>query len=178
MFHTIVVATDGSKPAEKAIRLASELAVANGAKLILAHVVDASRERQENLRRFAESENLLSTQAFPHAKDAALLTPDHVPMRPVHRGGKHIDVAAAEKSAGQHLLQQAIEIAGAEGARRVDAVLVRGDAADEILRLAAHNNADTVVPGSRGLGAVESLIMGSVSSKVASRAEGTCITVN
>lgn len=45
MFKTIVLATDGSEGAEKAERVAVELARENGAKLVLAHIDERSRPR-------------------------------------------------------------------------------------------------------------------------------------
>ena len=52
-----------------------------------------------------------------------------------------------------------------------------GDAAEKILEIAKSKGVDTIVLGSRGLGGVRSLLMGSVSSKVCHAAPCTCIIV-
>ena len=64
--------------------------------------------------------------------------------------------------------------------RGVDAELVErpGDAAEMILRLAAEGRFDTIVVGSRGLGTVDRVLLGSVSTHVATNAEATVIVVH
>ena len=52
-----------------------------------------------------------------------------------------------------------------------------GDAAAAILEVAEEEKADLIVIGSRGLGRLKSLLMGSVSQKVAQLAGCTCMTV-
>ncbi len=56
--------------------------------------------------------------------------------------------------------------------------LVEGDAADEILRLARARDVDLIVIGSRGLGAVASAIIGSVSKRVLHDADRPVLVVN
>ena len=53
-----------------------------------------------------------------------------------------------------------------------------GNAAEEILKVAEAEGADLIVMGSRGLGGLKSLLVGSVSQKVSHLANCTCITVN
>jgi len=73
----------------------------------------------------------------------------------------------------------AAAIAEAE-ARGIDADydLLEGDAAEEILRLARSRDVDLIVIGSRGLGAVKSAILGSVSKRVLHEAERPVLVVN
>jgi len=52
-----------------------------------------------------------------------------------------------------------------------------GDPADEILGNAERKKVDLIVMGSRGLGKFSGVILGSVSTKVLSSAECSCITV-
>ena len=52
-----------------------------------------------------------------------------------------------------------------------------GDPADEILRIAADRQADLVVLGSRGLGAVKSALLGSVSKAVVSGSDRPVLVV-
>ncbi len=65
----------------------------------------------------------------------------------------------------ERLLQKIIQGLSAQGLQ-AEAVLRRGDAATEIINYATNNNFDLIVAGSRGLGAVRSWFMGSVSRKL------------
>lgn len=56
-------------------------------------------------------------------------------------------------------------------------IRARGDPADEILRNAERKKVDLMVMGSRGLGKFSRVILGSVSTKVLSNAQCTCIVV-
>lgn len=73
----------------------------------------------------------------------------------------------------------AAAIAEAE-ARGIDADydLLEGDAAEEILRLARSRDVKLIVVGSRGLGAVRSAILGSVSKRVLHEADRPVLVVN
>ena len=63
------------------------------------------------------------------------------------------------------------------GVRSVQTVLEDGDPASTIIRLAKGLHVDMLFLGSRGLGGAKSLLMGSVSHKVAHLAECTCVSV-
>jgi nucleotide-binding universal stress UspA family protein len=52
-----------------------------------------------------------------------------------------------------------------------------GDPADEILKNAEDGKVDLIVMGTRGLGTLSSVILGSISSKVLSKAKCSCIAV-
>ena len=56
-------------------------------------------------------------------------------------------------------------------------IRARGDPAHEILRNAERRKVDLIVLGSLGLGKLSRVILGSVSTKVLSKAECTCIAV-
>lgn len=78
-------------------------------------------------------------------------------------------------------LRPALKEAVAEAESRgisADYDLVEGDAADEILRLARARDVDLIVIGSRGLGAVASAIIGSVSKRVLHDADRPVLVVN
>jgi len=53
----------------------------------------------------------------------------------------------------------------------VTTVLEHGDIADNIIRIAENENADLIVIGERGLGAIARFFLGSVASKVSSHAK-------
>ena len=78
---------------------------------------------------------------------------------------------------GEKILEDATARAKDKGASKIDTEVRPGDPAGAILRYAADQNVDLIVMGSRGLGEVESLLLGSVSRKVANLAKVGCLTV-
>lgn len=72
---------------------------------------------------------------------------------------------ADEQRQGQRVLDQARAICESAGVE-ADTVLVRGDAATEIIHYARQNEIDLIVCGSRGLSPVTSWLLGSVSRKL------------
>ena len=62
---------------------------------------------------------------------------------------------------GQLVINASTKIAHKTGVAKVDSMITNGDAADEILRCAERAEADLIVIGSRGLGDLKGLLMGS-----------------
>ena len=75
-------------------------------------------------------------------------------------------MGAELKKLGQEILDEGVKRVEKSGGRLADAHLVEGRAADEILDLAERIGADLVVIGSRGLGSVGRIALGSVSEAV------------
>jgi nucleotide-binding universal stress UspA family protein len=63
------------------------------------------------------------------------------------------------------------------GVGKVKGLTRDGKVAEAILEAAADENVDLIVMGSRGLGSLKGLLVGSVSTKVSHLAECTCISV-
>lgn len=175
-FNRILVATDGSRHSARAAEVAAELAATHDAELVLLHVASPGAPSEEAAR-IAEIEGV-------------------VPKRPSAAGGAMLEAlpsaayAAAPPSArtestapevrcaiAERLLEEASARACAAGATRVRKVLEFGDPARQILDATERERADAVVLGSRGLGNVRGMILGSVSREVAQNAGCTCITV-
>ncbi len=72
---------------------------------------------------------------------------------------------AKRKCAGQAVLDRAIEALG-EPSLDVREEFLEGAEAESILKVVASSQADIIVMGTRGLGAVKGLLLGSVSRKV------------
>jgi nucleotide-binding universal stress UspA family protein len=106
---------------------------------------------------------LVLVHAFPHVSDL-LGTPQYEQL------------LAARTLIGQQLLEAARTQVG--DAAPVELVLVEGPAAPAILRLAAELGCDMIVMGSRGHGQIAGLLLGSVSSVVAQRAECPVLIVH
>ncbi|MDJ0943941.1 MAG: universal stress protein [Kiloniellales bacterium] len=78
---------------------------------------------------------------------------------------------------GQTILAEAAARAKKQGAKDVRNEVRPGDPAGAILRYVAENGVDLIVLGSRGLGDMESMLLGSVSRKVSNLAKVGCLTV-
>jgi nucleotide-binding universal stress UspA family protein len=106
---------------------------------------------------------LVLVHAFPHVSDL-LGTPQY----------EHL--LAARTLIGQQLLAAARTQVG--DAAPVEIQLVEGPAAPAILRIATDEGCDMIVMGSRGHGQLSGLLLGSVSSVVAQRAECPVLIVH
>ena len=145
MFEKILVPTDGSGHAKRAIELASDLASKYGAALHVMHVLSLG---------YLQS---LAGRSY---------------------GGAAVDnIKDRLRKQGETILREAEPEAKRSGIERVEATLCEGDPANEILQFAKTNRVDMIVMGRRGVGGVESLLLGSVSHKVAILADCICVTV-
>ena len=175
MIKTIVVPTDGSAHAKKAVDLAADIAEKYGARIVLLHVL---------LRHTSESdiESLCKENAMPDA-----LAKKFEDLRQAY-----LDRAAASYEAGPMfvpisddvlndvgnlILDNARQRAESTGVKDVTAHVVYGAPADKIIAAAEKENADMIVMGSRGLGNIAGLLVGSVSHKVSNLSKCTCVTV-
>lgn len=72
-----------------------------------------------------------------------------------------------EEKAGQAILQQAVHtLQGSNSGLEIKSVLIRGDAASEIIQFARDHEIDLIVAGSRGESSIRSWLLGSVSRKL------------
>jgi nucleotide-binding universal stress UspA family protein len=128
--HSIMVATDLSKPSEEVVRYAVRLACALQARCIIAHAYHAP---------------------FLSLKPSAAVMADDILLQ-------------VELEARSQL--EALRIDCGALLPTVEWRLVRGDARDAILQLAAAEHVDLLVVGSRGRGGAAQLLLGSVASYV------------
>jgi nucleotide-binding universal stress UspA family protein len=173
MFKTILVATDGSEHADKAVEIASDLAGKYDAKLIIFHAL-LSGDRAEQLRHWAEVEHIVPTRWGSIATALG-----DIPLAKAPHGGDqppYLTSTAAE-AVGDQLLKGAKRVAREKGVKDIESTAAEGDPASEILKAAGQKGADLIVMGSRGLSDLKGLLVGSVSHKVAHLAECTCLTV-
>ena len=177
MFKTILAATDGSDHANKAVDLASDLAVKYGAAIMLLHVLPHGH-LSGDLRRFAETEHLSRhTNPLPMSEEP---TEEHITLalaRLEPTEEEEPSVHYVFEILGQRILQQAQEIARGKGVVDVRSKMTDGEPVEEILKCAQEDKADLIVVGSRGLGDLKGLLMGSVSHKVCHLATCTCVAV-
>lgn len=81
------------------------------------------------------------------------------------------------EAAGHQIRDRAAEAARDAGVEHVEAMVTQGDPTRTILDEARRRDVDAIVMGSRGLGDLKGLVVGSVSHKVSHAADCTVITV-
>ena len=173
MLQTILVPTDGSEHANKAVDLAADLAGKYDGRMVILHILLRHASAMELkalaqelgasdalLQRIAKAEDAYAETAMAAYGPVPLMVPDNILIEM----GELI-TEAAEKRAKAH------------GARDFTVRVADGAPAEVILKAADHEQADAIVMGSRGLGNLTGLLMGSVSHKVANHAVATCIAV-
>ncbi len=171
---TILVPTDGSVAAHKAVELASDIAVKYGAGIALLHVTLRGR-LPTGLRQLAEAEQLGSDLATP------FVAGDNIPASLIAAvrgtGAARLSRQDVADHFAASVLREASRIVEAKGVGAIETALVDGDPTRCILDHADRTGADLIVMGSRGLGDLRGLLMGSVSHKVTRLARCTCIAV-
>jgi nucleotide-binding universal stress UspA family protein len=174
MIRKFLVAIDGSASASRALDLAIELAGSTKAALAIISV-GSQEPLSEGEAQFARAE---FKEGLPQA--SGVFTPLMAESDAVSATLAMADPAAGARvreAIGQRLVEMASELARQKGLARVSTHVSDGDPANEILAAAREEKADIIAMGTRGLGAVKGLVMGSVSQKVVQQAGCSVITV-
>jgi nucleotide-binding universal stress UspA family protein len=174
MIKKILVPTDGSDHANKAVDLAADLASKYDAELVILHVllhntsVYDLKALGENLNAPAEVIDELErvAKAMVDASGTGYGGPIFLPASP-----------ETLREIGNLVCDSAKQRAASRSVSKVAAHIADGGAADAILEAAEKENVDMIVMGSRGLGKIADLLMGSVSHRVSHMSKCTCITV-
>jgi nucleotide-binding universal stress UspA family protein len=172
----ILVALDGSEHAEKALGLASDLASKYGAELLLVHVL-SDKSLTEAEEHMAEVEFLDELSGAPELANPLQARRDARAATAHLLHGSSALTRRFREAVGRRLMETATRKARQSGVNTVQTLIEDGDPADAILRVAGGHHADMIVMGSRGQSEAKSLLLGSVSHKVAHLAECTCVTV-
>ena len=174
MFKKILVATDGSSHANKALDVAGNLAKSHDAALVIVHVIQHGR-LPDNVRQMVENEHLVEPGA---QRESGLAESARGLVAVMGKSADEIDLSQrAFQAYGEHVLARSEHEAIAQGIRDVSTVLEDGDPVERILACAGTHGADLIVLGTRGLSDLKGMLMGSVSHKVIQLAPCTCISV-
>jgi nucleotide-binding universal stress UspA family protein len=172
MFDHILIATDGSSHAQRAVDAGCQLAMKLTCKVSIVHVVGHGR-LDPGLQQMAEAEHLVE----PSRPD--LIGLDELWGSLASTGNAELaqtNTYRAWQAIGQIILRQAVGTAKTAGLE-VDGLLGDGDPGQCILRHATETGADLIVMGRRGMTNLQGLFLGSVSQKVCQRSEVACLTV-
>ncbi len=173
MFKNVLVATDGSDHANKAVDLASDMAAKNGAALTVLSVIE-SGALTEDARRLAREKGVDMNPVLD-IPDITGIVPEGGPILPNVKDTLATSRIQAELA--EVVMEEAKDRASVSQGTNIRGRTKSGDAAEEILAVAEAEGADLIVMGSRGLGALKGLLVGSVSQKVSQLANCTCVTV-
>ena len=173
MIATVLVPTDGSEHATKAVATAADIASKYEARLVLLYVL--TQEIPEGLRHAAEVEHVGEAADAPQPGNLAAY-PAEVMARVPLKGAAGVPQEVLE-FASRPILSKAGNVAKTAGAARVETRAEAGDAVEEILNTAKAIEADLIVMGKRGLGPLEKLLVGSTSSKVGQLASCSTLVV-
>ncbi len=171
MINTILVALDGSAPSDKALSLAGDIALKYDARVILLHTLLHTAS-------ISDLEGIAERYGFTEQIKSDIADIDVVPVL--------MDVIGSEKAllyvpvevlriVGKLYVERATSYLSEKGVSNVQTYVVGGEPAPEILHYAQNENADLIVMGSRGLGDMKSLMLGSVSHKVLQQSKCPCL---
>lgn len=172
MIRSIVIAVDGSEHGAKALAWAAELARKHEARIVLTHCLLHGTAIGEL---YAISERL----GFADAVKADLEAAEAATVETAALGGSVLVPIVPDsilRKVGDKILEYSARSVGGPPPQ-VDTRISDGDAADAIIECAQQAQADLVVIGSRGLGRVAGLFLGSVSQKVLQSVTCACLIV-
>lgn len=171
---TIIIATDGSLCAERAVHVGADIARSRGADVVVISAID-DRPIPDSLRAIAETEHLVDPA--PAGREPHLWNVPAWMMEGVHAAAQAEEQLQLRHLIADLAMEKARAILGEAGVEHVSEQIGEGDATDMILRAAVREDADMIVMGTRGIGALKSLVYGSTSQEVAKEAQCTCVTV-
>lgn len=143
-FRKILLVTDGSSCSSSAALYLSDFPLPDGAELHLMHVLPPIQVPVIMEPHLGTWQPIYS--AYPSREEEAV-------------------IRERDKEIGEALLKRAASLFDASSLTPIP-VLVRGDAATEIMEYAAANQIDLIVTGSRGLSNFKGILVGSVSRKL------------
>ena len=170
MISTIIAPIDGTEQSDNALRFAADLARTYDADLVLVHAllrgtsVSIMQEIAED-KGFLEQvkDDLSNVETIPIATVAGVAAPMEVlPNETLELFGRLL-LKSAEESVS--------------GVSRISSRVIDEDPAKAILQCVEEENGDLIVIGSRGVGDLKSLLLGSVSHKVVEGADCPCVVV-
>ena len=173
MFTSIVVAYDGSAHASKALEVAAGLAATEQARLGIICVIDAGHAHlPSELEEMGRIEHLIDP--MPKLMVNHRQTPTDLAEKVARTT---IEAQQASLQLAEYLVTEAARHARELGAQQVDTTTATGEPAEAIVEYANDRNADLIVCGSRGLGRIKQLLLGSTSHRIAQLGSCSCLTV-
>jgi nucleotide-binding universal stress UspA family protein len=172
----VLIATDGSEHARKAVEFGSDIAAKYGAEVVLVHVL-LRKELSENLRHVAEVEHIAAEGGQSLSKAIASVPFARFPANIIYSDENVTTPDQVLRAVGDHVLSQAEQLAREHGVSKIARRIEDGNPVKRILEAVEAEHVDLVVSGTRGLSDLASLLVGSVSHKLSQLSPVTFITV-
>lgn len=178
MIKKVLIATDGSENSAKAVDIGSDIAAKYDAEVLLVHVL-LNQEVPRDFRRLADIEHL-NAQIDMRSAIGTQTGVGMADLGSYFKMGREDTGLTADvvRAIGKQILKNAEKSARDHGADRVSGRLEDGKPVDRILDIAKSEKVDLIVSGARGLSEVKSLVLGSVSHKLAQLSQVPCLTVH
>jgi nucleotide-binding universal stress UspA family protein len=146
--HKVLLVTDGSESSQKATQFLTHFPFYKNVKIYIAHVLSPTPQlKTENVLRTWEI-SYESIQDYPDSSEENF--------------NAQLEL---EEENGRNILKQSTQILDSCN-RSSTSVLLRGDAATEIIEYSKKFSIDMIIAGSRGLSQMQSWLLGSVSRKL------------
>lgn len=173
MISTLVVAVDGSEHQDAVLALAGEIAQKTGARIVLVHALLRSVPYGEL---YSVAERLGFLDRVKDELDSA----SAAPVMPAAAMGGAIPVIMVSPDTLEHVAREVLAAArtALDGSGvPIEERIVDEAPAEALVAAAQAEGADLLVLGSRGLGRIKGLILGSVSQRVLHDAPCACLVV-
>ena len=172
--RTVLIAVDGSAHARKAALVGAMIAEKFGARIILLHVL---------LRDVALTTVYEVARSYGVHQDA--LDKFKVTAPPLYDFGLTVPTGVIQAIAptellvevGNRILETEKAVIEGQGVRTVETVIADDDAASKIIEIVEKEKVDFAVMGRRGLGVLQGMLAGSVSTKVSHHVRATVVSV-
>ncbi len=174
MLKKILIATDGSEHANKAVAIGADIASKYDAEVVLVHVL-MRHEISDDLKRMAQIEHLADERGEPLATIVGAVPSGRYPAVTISQRSPEPDKML--HAIGEQLLKLAEITVREHGVAKVSHRIEDGKPVNVIMSMIESENADMVVVGARGLTDAHALLMGSVSHKLAHLSPVTCVAV-
>ena len=171
-FKNIVVATDGSENALRAVSTAADMAATHGAKVFVLHCVlegpvPKGLLEWARIEHMIEETNQPELPKWPGYGNLGVIGPNREPCVTYD----------ARLQLGRVILDTATSRVRENGVRDIQEVFDEGDPAKAVLALAQREGIDLAVLGTQGHGVFDQMFMGSSSYKLVAMAKMPVMTV-
>ncbi len=172
-FKKLVVATDGSDNAHRAVRMAADIAATYGAKLYILHCVLVGSVPKELLH-WARVEHLVEDDGTQNDLPE---WPGYGNLGVIGPNRERWVSYQARLQLGRAILDEAMARARECGVKDIEEVFEEGDAAKVLMALIKREHIDLAVTGTRGLGVFDQILVGSTSHKLLAAGRIPILTV-
>ena len=165
MIRKVLIATDGSDHATRAVAFGSDIAAKCDAEVLLLHVMMRG-DLSDGLRSWASAEHMAGKEKQPLYQAIAEISPGRFPTKVVIPSDDAATIDQVLRTVGDQVLDQAKKVAHEHGVIKVATRIEDRDPATCILSNIASDGIDLVVSGARGTSDLKALLTGSVSHKI------------